>query len=56
MRQVGHRLITITSHTTIKLAGGVRDGFRGLLANGQFEFVTGGWVKPDEAKTALYAL
>jgi len=29
---------------------------RGLLKNGQFEFVTGGWVQPDEANTQLYAM
>ena len=33
-----------------------RSGFKELLANGQWEFVTGGWVMPDEANTALYAL
>ncbi|KAG7358910.1 glycosyl hydrolase family 38 protein [Nitzschia inconspicua] len=27
-----------------------------LLKNGQFEFVTGGWVQPDEANTQLYAM
>lgn len=29
---------------------------RRLLENGQFEFVTGGWVQPDEANTQLYAM
>ena len=27
-----------------------------LLENKQFEFVTGGWVQPDEANTQLYAM
>ena len=34
----------------------VRRDFRKLLQNGQFEFVTGGWVMPDEANSNLYAL
>lgn len=34
----------------------VRNGFKELLKNKQFEFVTGGWVMPDEANTARYAL
>lgn len=29
---------------------------RKLLRNKQFEFVTGGWVQPDEANTQLYAM
>ena len=29
---------------------------RKLLKNKQFEFVTGGWVQPDEANTQLYAM
>eukprot|EP00536_Pseudo-nitzschia_multiseries_P012971 jgi/Psemu1/298279/fgenesh1_pm.527_\ len=29
---------------------------RVLLDNKQFEFVTGGWVQPDEANTQLYAM
>ena len=33
-----------------------KDIVRGLLANGQFEFVTGGWVQTDEANTQLYAM
>ena len=34
----------------------VRKEFRGLLRRRQFEFVTGGWVMPDEANSNLYAL
>ena len=30
--------------------------FRKLLRDGQFEFVTGGWVMPDEANSHIYAL
>lgn len=33
-----------------------KDIVKGLLKNGQFEFVTGGWVQPDEANTQLYAM
>ena len=29
---------------------------RELISNGQFEFVTGGWVQPDEANTQRYAI
>ena len=34
----------------------VRKEFRKLLDNKQFEFVTGGWVMPDEANSNIYAL
>lgn len=33
-----------------------RQAVRDLLLHGQFEFVTGGWVQPDEANTQLYAM
>ena len=33
-----------------------QDLVRTLLKNKQFEFVTGGWVQPDEANTQLYAM
>jgi hypothetical protein len=34
----------------------VKNNVRHLLQNKQFEFVTGGWVQPDEANTQLYAM
>ncbi|KAL3914070.1 MAG: hypothetical protein SGILL_006248 [Bacillariaceae sp.] len=34
----------------------VKHTVKELLQNGQFEFVTGGWVQPDEANTQLYAM
>ena len=34
----------------------MRDMAKQLLQRGQLEFVTGGWVKPDEANTELYAM
>ncbi|CAJ1945170.1 unnamed protein product [Cylindrotheca closterium] len=34
----------------------IQDTVRMLLRNKQFEFVTGGWVQPDEANTDLYAM
>ena len=34
----------------------VQELTRQLLNRGQFEFVTGGWVQPDEANTQLYAM
>ena len=34
----------------------IKDVVKTLLKNGQFEFVTGGWVQPDEANTQLYAM
>lgn len=37
------------SETTKKLV-------KTLMSNKQFEFVTGGWVQPDEANTQLYAM
>eukprot|EP00934_Nitzschia_sp_Nitz4_P006045 Nitzschia sp. Nitz4//scaffold24_size164493//109468//113379//NITZ4_002339-RA/size164493-snap-gene-0.16-mRNA-1//-1//CDS//3329544147//6035//frame0 len=33
-----------------------QEGVKQLLRNKQFEFVTGGWVQPDEANTQLYAM
>ena len=34
----------------------VQNNVRHLVRNKQFEFVTGGWVQPDEANTQLYAM
>ncbi|KAL3939557.1 MAG: hypothetical protein SGBAC_005744 [Bacillariaceae sp.] len=34
----------------------IQDTVRTLLRSKQFEFVTGGWVQPDEANTDLYAI
>ena len=34
----------------------VQEEVRALLQNKQLEFVTGGWVQPDEANTQLYAM
>ncbi len=33
-----------------------KENVRKLMENHQFEFVTGGWVQPDEANTQLYAM
>ncbi|XP_037385401.1 alpha-mannosidase 2 isoform X1 [Talpa occidentalis] len=33
-----------------------KDAVKSLLANGQFEIVTGGWVMPDEAATHYFAI
>lgn len=35
---------------------GKKEDVKNLLRNGQLEFVTGGWVQPDEANSELYAL
>lgn len=37
-------------------SSGTQDVVRRLLRDGQFEFVTGGWVQSDEANTQLYAM
>ena len=34
----------------------VRSGMRLLILDKQFEFVTGGWVMPDEANSQKYAI
>jgi len=34
----------------------IQDSTRMLIENKQLEFVTGGWVQPDEANTQLYAM